>query len=66
MRKAIGSIVLVRHGQVIEHPALTPIDPRLGARHRHMTGRALVLNLRGCGRMVDHFPPHTGLPVRIA
>ena len=36
------------------------------ARHRHVADGALVLDVRGRGRMVDGFAAHAGLPVGIA
>jgi hypothetical protein len=36
------------------------------SRHRHVTDGALVLNRSGAGDVIDRFPSHRRLPVRIA
>ena len=56
VREAIGSIALARDGQVVEHAAFDAVEPRLGARHRHMARRALVLNRRCRRRVIESLP----------
>ena len=66
LRKSIGSIAFVCDGQVIEYRPFGTVEPRLGARHRHMARRAFILNRVCRGRVIEHFPAHRRLPVRIA
>ena len=64
--ETIGPTAFASDGQVIEDASLRTVDTRLCSRHRHVARRATVLN-RLCRRgVIGHFPPHAGLPVRIA
>ena len=52
--------------QVREHFALVARELRFVPRGRHVADRALVLDGRLGGRVIDDFPPDARLPVRIA
>ena len=53
-------------GKVREHLAFAAVGVRLCARHRHVAGRALVLDRALLERVIDGFAPHRRLPVRVA
>jgi hypothetical protein len=61
-----GEVVAVAQGEVVENLALPTLGVGLETRHRHVAGRALVLDGGRCGRMDQRLAADGGMPVGVA